>query len=172
MFLPRGEVAYASPAEKAFYFDAYNTSEAWKTNPANMTDGSESSYASTKTSAQVEALTGNTCTAASESGAITKVELRCYAYRDVGGDDEIYLRPVFGGTTDGNNYQVTPDTSGGWSAYKDITSDANAPSPWAWADVEGLDCDVEYLPGGPPNNNVYCSKVEIRVTYTPRSRQL
>lgn len=180
MFLPRAEVslepfgalplsvgsgiAYASPDEKTFYFNAYNAGvEEWKTNPGNMIDNDTGSYASTKTTGgEVQALTGNNCTALDESGAITAVELRCYAYRD--GDDQIYLRPVFGGTTDGDDYIVTLGASGGWSGYHDITADTNAPASWAWADVQGLDCDVEYVVVG--KDDVYCSKVEIRVTYT------
>ncbi|RLF49965.1 MAG: hypothetical protein DRN24_07295, partial [Thermoplasmata archaeon] len=80
-----------------FYFDDYNTSEAWPNNPGYMVDGSTTTFANCGTGTHVQNLINNTCNG-TNLGTIEKVEIRCY------GDDSddvtaTYLRPVFNGTT-------------------------------------------------------------------------
>ncbi len=77
------------------------------------------------------------------------------------------LRPVFGGTSDGDDHQVDmgDNDNGGkvWSEWVDITNDTNAPATWSWDDVANLDCDAQFVVVG-SGENMLCSLVEIRVT--------
>jgi hypothetical protein len=148
-----------------YFFNSYNTSEAWASNPGYMVDGSTSNYASTTSVGDVELCSDNNCSGA-DLGTISKVELRVCSYFSVYPCDTI-LRPVFNGTSDGNNitYQ-NPPYSGIWSPWFDITNDPSAPQSWSWSDVEGLDVDVEAGPGM-PGFTLFCSRLEVRVTYAP-----
>jgi len=149
----------------SYYFNSYNTSEAWATHPESMVDGSISNYASTTSVGDVELCDGNNCSGA-DLGTISKVELRVCSYYTVYILDT-FLRPVFGGTSDGDNiYYQTPYGPGRWSPWFDITNDPSAPQPWSWSDVKNLDCDVESSPGM-PGFTLYCSGLEVRVTYAP-----
>jgi len=150
----------ASPV--TYYFNDNHASELWETTPENMVDGTDASYAATTTDGQVHRLIGNNCPG-TDLGTITKVELRFYGYGDV--DDQTILRPVFGGSVDGDNHVVVPGTTPEWKAYQDITTDTNAPS-WTWAAVVALDCDVE-MNDIAKGNTAHVGEVEIRVTYTP-----
>ena len=139
--------------------------EDWPTNPGYMVDGNISTYASTTIDGDVELCLTNTCNG-TDYGTITRVEIRCRGYHG-GCQADIILRPVFDGKDFDDNTFVTPSSSGGWSPWFDITDDDLAPQFWDWSDVVGLDCDVEAKkdPMGPPSFTLYCSKVEVRVTY-------
>jgi hypothetical protein len=158
----------ASDATVIYYFDAYDSGpggKRWHTDPGKMVDGTETSYASTANNGDVELLTGNTCPG-TDLGTITKVEIRAYGcYTE--SSDNVILRPVFAGTTDGADYKpaLTNDT-GEWGTTFNITTDPKAPSSWTWSNVINLDCDVEYYKTGQPDR-VYVGEVEIIVTYTP-----
>jgi len=89
-----------------------------------MVNGVETDYASTTTDGDIQCLITNEC-AGTDLGTISKVELRFYGYSDA--DDQCILRPVFGGTADGDNHTVVPGVSAGWKAWQDITSDSNSP---------------------------------------------
>ncbi len=147
-----------------YYFNSYDTNQAWATNPANMVDGNTSTYASTTIDGDLERCNGNTCSG-TNLGNITKVELRAYGYYSSNQRD-IILRPVFGGINLGSEYPYEATSTAGWSPWFDITNDAQAPGSWDWADIVNLDCEViaEFIPGG-PMFMLYCSKVEIRVVY-------
>jgi hypothetical protein len=152
-----------------YYFDGYDNGpmgEAWATNPGYMTDGSTSNYASTTVEGDIELCNSNNCTGA-DLGTISAVELRVHSYYNSWQRDTI-LRPVFGGSTDGLDYhfETPPGLSGSWSQWFDITNDMSAPQTWGWSDVDNLDSDVEAEYTGGPPFTLYCSKVEIRVTYT------
>jgi hypothetical protein len=150
-------------SEATFYFDDYMImGEEWMTNPGYMVDGNTSNYASTTINNDVELCLNNTCNG-SDLGTISKVEIRCYGYYSGMNQRDIILRPVFYGK-DGDNHNYVTTTSANWSQWFEITSDTNAPSPWDWFNVRDLDCDVE-AGSSPPGTTVYCSKVEIRVTY-------
>jgi hypothetical protein len=110
----------------------------------------------------------NTNTSSDQGGTISKVELRAYA-RYAGNVASFDLIPVFGGSTDGSNYDLTASTDGtlGWSDYLDITSDGNAPGSWSWSDVANLDVKayVNYGSVG-PGEIANIGKIEIKVTYS------
>ncbi len=146
----------------ATYVNPYGTGN-W-TNPANMVDGSLSTYADSSTDNQVEYLDGNTCLG-TDLGTITKVEIRCSFLSSAAGT-RIYLRPVFSGG-DGDVHDTNADVVAGtqvWSSWFDITNDTNAPSTWTWTDIVNLDCKVQSIVSIP--QYVYCYKVEVRVTYS------
>jgi parallel beta-helix repeat protein len=149
-----------------YYFDRYDNNEAWASNPNNMVDGNTGSHASTTINSDIELCDSNTCQG-SDIGNISKVEIRASGYYS-GSKRDIILRPVFNGTADGMNYDYNTNNGAGpiWSQYFDITIDPSAPLSWDWDDVDNLDCDVEAGPGPFPFT-LYCSKVELRVTYTP-----
>ena len=151
--------------EMVYYFDTgYDSpSTTWESSPEYMVDGNENTYSYTASDGDVELLTGNSYE--KNIGTISKVELRCKGCQS-NSYANIILRPIFGGTYDGDDHVFYPSTEEDWSNWYDITSDTNAPVSWGWEDIEGLDCDVEsdfVL----PFRTVYCSKVEIRITYTP-----
>lgn len=63
---------------------------------------------------------------------------------------------------------VSADSGGSWgtSSTYDFMFEEGASTLWSWSAVQNLDCKVEkdtVLKG----NEMYCAKVEIRVTYTP-----
>ncbi len=155
----------ASAAEVTYYFDGYDNSVAWPTNPSYMVDGSENTWASTTTDGEVQLLDGNTYPGTPPGvGDITKVELSVKAHSDRAGVNNITLQPVFCGTNEGENY--TYDDLGEadtWSEWFDITNDDNAPERWTWEEIACLDCKV--IAGIPELGTVHCSKVDIRVTY-------
>jgi hypothetical protein len=153
-------------SEITYYFNSYNIGETWASNPSYMVDDSTSTYASTTANGDVELCNGNSCNGLN-LGNITKVELRVYGYY-TGTQRDIILRPVFSGTTDGLNYYYSTGSSPAWSRWFDITTDPYKTLAWTWTDIKNLDCDVE------AKSNIgfftlYCSKVEIRVTYIPNS---
>jgi len=146
-----------------YYFNSYDNKEYWVNNPSYIVDGSTSNYASTSSDGQVELCNGNTCSG-TDLGIISKVEIRVHGYFS-GDPRDIILRPVLGGTSDGNNYNYQAASGQGiWSPWFDITAESGA--PWSWSDMDNLDCDVEMGQGMLPST-VYASKVEVRVTYNP-----
>ncbi len=154
--------------QATYYFDSYDDApfgEAWATNPSYMVNGNENNHASTGVDGDIELCNSNSCTG-TDLGTISLVELRVKSYYSSGQRDTI-LRPSFGGTTDGLDYPYQTTVMDTWSQWFDITRDPFAPPSWGWSDVDNLDCDVEAenAPMGPPFT-LYCSKVEIRVTYT------
>lgn len=149
-----------------YYFDERDKTEIWATNPDNMVDGNTENYASTTSNGDVELCVSNNCSG-SNLGGISKVELRVFGYYSVNHRD-IILRPVFNGTDDGSNYNYVTPSEPSWSDWFDITDDEGrgaGESQWSWSDVKYLDCDVE-AESGALEFTLYCSKVELRVTYT------
>ncbi|MBN1280550.1 MAG: DUF2341 domain-containing protein, partial [Candidatus Thermoplasmatota archaeon] len=165
--LPEQQPVYTTLGTVSYYFNSYNTKEAWSGSPENMVGGEEENFASTTSDRDVELCTGNTYPGGG-SGSITTVELRVYSYSESDGEPgQIIIRPVFGGSTDGDNYFIeAPLVEPAWSAYQDITNDESGPisgGGWEWADITALDCDIEASFGA--ETAVYCAKVEVRVTY-------
>jgi hypothetical protein len=149
-----------------YYFNGYGA-EQW-TNYPNMTDGLTSSHAWTSGDGNTQLNNSNTCPG-TDLGTIHKVELRVHGGAESGAeDDDIILRPVFGGSADGDDHQVdmAAYTTEGkqWSAWVDITNDTNAPSSWTWTDVQNLDVDVVHKQVN-TLENMLASKVDIRVSY-------
>jgi hypothetical protein len=156
-------------SERVYYFNSYSGGETWATNPGYMVDGSTSTYASTTLGGDVELINGNNCSG-SYLGEIIKVELRVRGYY-TGNQRDIILTPVFGGTTHGGHYTYGTTTTPSWSQWFDITADPFFTPPWNWTKVHNLDCDVE-AKSGYGAFTLYCSKVEIRVTYIPGSNSV
>ena len=103
--------------------------------------------------------------AASESGIITKVEMRMYGYENATTPYiKMYFIPTFisgvGTSREVNWY------SPAWGSWYDVTADPNAPGTWTWAEVEGIGANIlhDYVFGTPVGVS-YCASVEIRVTY-------
>ncbi len=159
------ELYWYDADQVTYYFNDYDTGEAWSSNPNYMVDSNESNYASTTSFWDVELCDNNTCNG-SYLGGISKVEIRAKAYY-TGKSVDLKLRPVFGGTKDGDEYIYdAPSGSGQWSDWFDITNDSSGfSSDWSWSDVKDLDCDVQPSSGF-GMFTLYCSKVVLRVTYT------
>jgi PKD repeat protein len=148
-------------SEVTYYFNSYDNIVKWSSNPGYMVDNITSNYASTTTNQDLELCTGNTCPG-KDLGTISKVEIRCYGKYSGAGTigPDIILRPSW----PGDPHIFTPATTGAWSSWFDITDDTGAPDPWTWNDVNTLDVDVEaVIPG---LFTVYCSKVELRISYS------
>jgi len=157
------EMSWYDSSQVSSYFDNYNTGEAWSVNPDNMVDGSTKTFARASGSGDVE-LCNDTGFGSYPSGIISKVELRANGYSTTTGR-ALSIRPVFDGTSDGDNHVFSlPSEGADWSSWYDITDDTNSPAVWDWDDISDLDCDIEAYEGGGP---FYCSKLEVRVTYTP-----
>lgn len=147
-----------------YEFNNYDSEgEEWATTPENMADGSAANYAATASDSDVELLTANQCDG-SELGAITRVDIQAYAYQSNDTTGSVILRPVFGGSSDGDDHEFNPETSDGWSSLIDITDDDNAPSSWSWSDVQNLDIDVVWN-DNESGNTGYVAIVRIQVTY-------
>jgi len=168
-YTPYPEVVFydnASTRIDEFYFNSYNTSEAWETTPEGMADGNfDTTCSRTSINHDVEHLNETTCQE-TDFGDITKVELRTKFTGDHVAAVEsvlsrIHVRPVFSGG-DGDNHTYTT-TYNGWTEWFDITSDTNAPGTWSWSDVSDLDCDVEFQKFY-SNHRMSCCGVQIRVT--------
>jgi hypothetical protein len=147
-------------------FGLYNDErDYWETNPGNMVNQNENSYANTTIVDDSQFIM--TSIMLDDLGTITKVELRAKAYW-TGATRDIILRPYFSGEYPGDLHVIddVPQSSGGWSNWTDITTDTNAHSFWDWTDVEDLCCLVT-VGDGSSGFNLWCSQVEIRVTYTP-----
>lgn len=155
----------SNSTSQTYYFNSYDSGvNEWSTSPSLMTDNNTGNYASTSSDTDLHRLTANT-NAGSDLGTITQVEVRIYSYQDNDTTGYITLTPFFGGSSTGDNHNLTPPVStGSWSSNVDITTDTNAPSPWSWSDIQNLDLDVIWNQNGGSNTG-FASKVEIIVTY-------
>jgi len=169
-YIPYPEVAFydnASTRIDEFYFNSYNTSEAWETNPENMVDGDSNTYAWTDINYDIQHLNETTCQGI-DFGDITKVELMTKFTGDHVNAAEhvlsrIHLRPVFSGGDGDNHTFLTEYITTRWTEWVDITSDTNAPAIWSWSNVTNLDCDVEFQKFY-AHHRMFCYVVQIRVT--------
>jgi uncharacterized repeat protein (TIGR01451 family) len=153
----------AAAGTATYYFNSYSAGQVWATNPANMVDGIETSYASTVIQNDVQLLDANNATGI-DLGTITSVEIRAYGYYS--SDDLVNLVPIFGGANIGDTHaDAVPATTGAWGSWFNITVDTNAPTIWTWADVQNLDVDVIYIKSG-GGQLTYVGEVEIKVLYT------
>ena len=137
----------------------------WPTNPDNMIDGDIETFAEQEFQGEMQSIDGNTCDG-SNLGTITKVELRFHGKMEETGEGapRLVLQPWFGAPPPGDEYSELLTTSPAWSSWFDITNDSQAPSPWAWEDVR--DMFILVIPWDIDVGVAYCSKIEIRVTYT------
>ena len=153
------EIFWHDACEVTYYFNDHDMYNCWTTNPLYMVDGSTSNYASTAINFDVENLISNTCSG-SELGAISKVEIRAFGKYSGTGMPPIHDINLL---TLGAMHIFSPSTTGAWSSWYDITNNIDAPNPWTWDDVKILEVNVEAAIGG--LFTMYCSKVEVRVTY-------
>jgi hypothetical protein len=149
---------------RTFYFDGYNQSETWTTNPGYMVDGNETTYASTSTNNDTQYLNDNNCDREYRE-PITKVEIRVKGYYNGMGANKIKLQPYFSGTSSGSEYTYNLTTSSNWSQWFDIPNDTGAPGNWTWSNVSNLNCKVISDHNGFLLYTIYCAKIEIQVTY-------
>ena len=153
------KIFWYDACQTTYPYNSYDTMFAWASNPSNMVDGNTSNYASTAFNLDVEILNGNVCSG-TDLGTISKVEIRAFGKYSGGGVPpvhDIILRAV------GGMHIFSPSTTGAWSNWYDITNNPSAPSPWTWNDVKNLIVEVEASIFG--MYTLYCSKVEIQVTY-------
>jgi hypothetical protein len=146
-----------------FHFASHDEGIEWETDPRDMTDGDEYDYASTTDDRDVQYLqTGMTF---QDEGDISKVELRVKAYWS-DADADIILQPVFGGSANGDLHVYEATNTPNWSDWFNITDDTNAHSFWTWQDIEDLCCNVT-VGDHSSGFTLYCSIVQVRVTYEP-----
>jgi len=158
------EMFWYDASQETYYFNSYDTKYGWDSNPGYMVDGSTSSYARTGIIDDEEYCDQTTYgTGGAPSGTISKVEIRAYGYYGERAAT-LSLQPKFtGGNGDNHYYYLTGTAS--WSSWYDITDDTNAPVSWSWSDIGVLDCSV-VLFDIYEEDMAYCSKVEVRVTYS------
>ncbi len=159
----------SAPETITCYFDQYDAGgEQWSNVPETMVDNNiaTGAQASFGEEGSVERLTHSTC-ASQTFGTITQVRIRYngFCMFDSCG---VTLRPVFGGTTDGNNHYQDASVGNGWRSWYDITSDTNAPGTWTTSDIANLDLDVEATKTSAPSNKIWrVFEVQLEVTHTP-----
>lgn len=155
----------------SYYFTGYSSASSWFANPASACDGSLATYAEATSSATLDLSTN---ASGAGLGVITKVEYRVYFYAQkmLSNNMEFRVQPEFGGTSLGTKVVLANATHPlAWSAYRDITTDTNAPV-WGqnWTHINNLDINLEAwvdrtISG--PDCYVRPYEVEIRVTYIP-----
>ncbi len=153
------ELFWYDACKATYFFDDYDIFNCWETNPSNVIDSNTSNYASTATDRDAETCNKNTCFGL-DRGPISKVEIRAFGKYSGSGVPPIHDIRL---NTLGGVHIFSPSTTGAWSSWYDITNNPAAPSPWIWDDVKNLLVDVEASIGG--LYTMYCSKVEVRVTY-------
>jgi chitodextrinase len=154
------ELFWHDATEVIYYFNDYDPMISWATNPAYMVDGNTSNYASTTIDRDMEKL-DIILDSSADKGAISKVEIRAFGKYSGSGypPHDIVLKTV------GGTHYFIPGTTGAWSSWYDITNNPNAPDPWTWTDIDNLIVEVEAATEGA--YTLYCSKVDVRVTYNP-----
>lgn len=151
--------------EAVYYFNDEFESD-WEY-PDYMVDGDYESFAYVEIDGIEQYCSLNTCEG-EDLGDISKVEIRaCGYYENQGTTADISLTPVYGGKTYGSEYifDAPEGEPAAWSEWFDITNNGNVSLKWTWKNVQDLDCDVEAVGNESEGFVLYCSKVDIRVTY-------
>jgi hypothetical protein len=145
-----------------YYYDGYDSSEAWPFDPQNTVDGNEFTRAHTDwinpTTNETHLFNKNTAPS-TELGIVKKVEFR--GKIDVYGIGKFYITPEF--SAGNGTINLFQNVYTDWTSWIDITSDVNAPSSWTWSDVKNLKIRVMASDPASHDNSLY--KMEIRVTY-------
>jgi len=141
--------------------------EVWPEYPEYMADEDEDTYAISFTPDERETLSENTCMETGEGlGSITTVEIRTKGHYITGAEptpQNILLTPIFDGQpSEPQTFECSDVAS--WSQWFDITLVEGAPETWTWDYIVTLDCQV--ISAQDKGVELYCSMVEIRVTYT------
>ncbi|MFX0053000.1 MAG: DUF2341 domain-containing protein, partial [Candidatus Hermodarchaeota archaeon] len=154
--------AWVKDPAVVYYFNGYDSSEAWPYDPQNSVDGDEQSRCHTDwiNPSNNESHVFNSNTApGTDLGSITKIEIR--GRIDVYGSGKYYITPVF--STGNGSTRLFQNIYTDWTSWIDITSDPNAPIYWTWLDVKNLNVRVMASDPASHDNSLY--KMEIRVTY-------
>ncbi len=160
----------SEPETITCYFDQYDVGgEEWSSQPQFMVDNTLTNRAETVNAyyGDVQLLTHSTC--ASETfGTISQVRIRHSGFC-MFANCGVILRPVFGGTIDGDNhyYDSSATIGSNYNPWIDITNDTNAPGTWLTSDIVNLDLDVQS--GGSNVTGIVWNayKIELEVTHTP-----
>lgn len=153
----------SSTIESIFYFNDYEIRISWEGDSPNMSDGDIETYTYTDVDSLEHMLTANT---SNGIGTITKVEIRARCYSiNAALDTTIHLSPIFSNHPGDDYNELIGDVAGEYTSWFDITNDSAAPSWSLWSDIETLDCKIWPTNVAGKDGTVYCSIVEIRVTY-------
>jgi hypothetical protein len=134
----------------------------WETNWDYMHDEDEDTYASTDEIDDEEKL--GFSFVLNDLGEITCVDIQARGYWS-GAQRNITLIPIFD-RAPGDEHTFVLNNTTDWSGWIDITGDSNAHSYWTWDDITELRCLVR-VGDGDSGFTVYCSIVQVRVTYIP-----
>ena len=150
-------------AEVIYEYTAYIDATDYNVNPTHLVDLDDDTYglASAGVGAKIVNFSVNQCDG-TDLGTITKVEILTKAHSQNSGDDNFVKANYGGAAVYGDNNDIS--TVGGVTeefAF-DITTDTNAPSPWAWSDIQDLDI---YFNGTVTASGLRVYYGKIRVTY-------
>jgi len=153
--------------EETYYFNSWGAaSDAEWTDDANAVDGSTSTWAQCSTGNKFAYYDGNSCTT-TQLGLITKVEFRGSGKVSNAGCSwcqvEHSLR--YGVSWLVGNADIATTTAA-WSAWADVTDDANAPASWTFAGIStsmsgAITCNQSTAGCG----TVYSGRCELKVTW-------
>ena len=153
--------------EVTYEYTAYTDASDYNVNPEYLVDQDDDTYGAA--TAGVGAKVVNFCTnlcPGTNLGKITKVEILAKAQSQNSADTN-YVKANYGGAgTYGDNNDISTGTGVTEEFEFDITEDTNAPDPWAWSDVQGLDL---YFNGNVASNGLRVYYGKIRITYSPVS---
>jgi hypothetical protein len=124
-------------------------------------------FYATTTVYDTERCNSNTCDG-SDLGDISNVKIRAYGkYWNT--QTDITLYGIYGGEyNEEDEYVFATSSTAAWSSWYDITDDTLAPDTWDWDDIKNLGVLVE-AEDIVTMHTLYCSKVELQVTYTPNT---
>lgn len=146
-----------------YYFNDYDTGEAWFGDSDRATNGNPDSDTHTNAALDVHGCIGNTCPG-TNLGAISKVEIRA-KLRRWGAVSTVDLQPLFNGGY-GDPHNIPVSETAGWSGWEDVTNDQNAPSTWTWGEVHDMQAHVKsHIAVTNVGDWQYLYQVEIQVTY-------
>jgi len=145
-----------------YWFDSFDPSnpETYWTDWENLEDGNRNTWGTGKFIAMDGTWDNNTCDG-TYLGPISDVVLRVTEFRYNYAAVSCNIKPKFGGSTYGTQYNHHPPIS--WipptNVSKYITESDNAPDPWTWNDVSVLDVE------GTWDSGVSISMLEMLVEY-------
>ena len=155
-----------------FYYDSYDIGYVFDTNPENMVDGDENTYATAHLSNTSQNQLLDSIVGDLKSGTITKVEMRvkCYYSNRTATTLFFYLEAYLSGSSFSVEVPEITDTSA-WSAWLDVslTAEIGEGVISSWEDISNLGAIINTSAAGAVgfrDADVHVSKVEMRVTYT------
>ena len=152
-----------------YYFNSYDVGTVWDTDPEKMADGDADTYAlaNVENSEDTELLDENECDGA-DLGTISKVEIRAKHYEADSQDPtwvQFSLQP-FIVAVGGDATAVANTATAAWCDWVDITNFTTpTKESWSWTDIQNLNVLVQCHTFFVGANKIYCSKIEVRITY-------